>query len=463
MTWIHPHLSLIDRGTGESGTALILGFLSLYIWSRHLISEQNMNGLDEVPFKVPLGLLEGPLEEIVLVSASELTIPDHLQILQETEYKFNLENWVLTGFHDGKSSQITNTSLTVRPTPSCPPYWLMFSSPQESRLASRRSSDLWQPLPRRRSQSLSAADGYFPHPRVKLLMSNLEGEGGYSEDDESSSSEEDSELRCARVPKHQNRGLKVLRRCSSPHLSRTASPCHSVRQNKASPLTLQDFKHLSLSNREKFRVDSPPVVSQKHSKRKLRPLGQISRRHCLTPQPPCSSPTSRPPPRPSTAEHIPSIKSHKPTVPSLSRYSCLPTPPSVTQSLGSQSANPDSSMELLSVLSEDERDLLQAITEQGYPLRTAIAALQRTGRQTPDQILSYLLACDRLCRLGYDKTEVEEALEMFQNCETKAAEFLRLLTLFNEMGFQQNTIKEVLLVHGNHRERALEELMTRVA
>ncbi|KPP74382.1 hypothetical protein Z043_106463 [Scleropages formosus] len=79
------------------------------------------------------------------------------------------------------------------------------------------------------------------------------------------------------------------------------------------------------------------------------------------------------------------------------------------------------------------------------------------------QILSYLLTVDRLCRLGYDETQVEEALEMFQNCETKAAEFLRLLTQFNEMGFQQSAIKEVLLVHENHRERALEELMTRVA
>lgn len=45
----------------------------------------------------------------------------------------------------------------------------------------------------------------------------------------------------------------------------------------------------------------------------------------------------------------------------------------------------------------------------------------------------------------------------------QAAEFLHLLTQFNEMGFQQSAIKEVLLVHGNHRERALEELMTRMA
>ena len=29
------------------------------------------------------------------------------------------------------------------------------------------------------------------------------------------------------------------------------------------------------------------------------------------------------------------------------------------------------------------------------------------------------MACDHLCQLGYDIAEVEEALEMFQNCETK--------------------------------------------
>lgn len=35
------------------------------------------------------------------------------------------------------------------------------------------------------------------------------------------------------------------------------------------------------------------------------------------------------------------------------------------------------------------------------------------------QVLSYLVACDHLCQLGYDMALVEEALEMFQNCETK--------------------------------------------
>ncbi len=40
------------------------------------------------------------------------------------------------------------------------------------------------------------------------------------------------------------------------------------------------------------------------------------------------------------------------------------------------------------------------------------------------QILSYMVACDRLCELGYDEAQVEEALEMFQNCETKVCIWL---------------------------------------
>ncbi|XP_052458898.1 ubiquitin-associated protein 1-like [Carassius gibelio] len=139
------------------------------------------------------------------------------------------------------------------------------------------------------------------------------------------------------------------------------------------------------------------------------------------------------------------------------------SPPAPSRPLSSHAAVLDSSVELLSALSPEERELLVAVTERGYPLRTAIITLQKTGRQSPEQIMRYLVACDRLCELGYDEAQVEEALEMFQNCETKAEEFLRLLAQFHEMGFQQNAIKEVLLVHENHRERALEELMTRVA
>lgn len=41
----------------------------------------------------------------------------------------------------------------------------------------------------------------------------------------------------------------------------------------------------------------------------------------------------------------------------------------------------------------------------------------------------------------------------------QAGEFLRLWQEFSDMGFQQDRIKEVLLVHSNQCEQALEELV----
>ncbi|XP_023698826.2 ubiquitin-associated protein 1-like [Paramormyrops kingsleyae] len=400
-----------------------------------------MNVLDEVPFKIPLGPLEGPQDKVELVTAPELTTLDREKILLETKYEFCLENWVLTGTQEGSACPRSSS----KPRPSCPPYWLMFSSPQESRLA-RLRSDLWEAPLRQRSRSLPATEGRCMHPRVKLLISDSEGEGGYSEDDESSSTEEDGASPRVRAAQwHRPRTPRECRRSSSPHLRRQRSPCQHRRRRTTSPLAPQDSGQPVQPTESILQL-----TSQRHPKRKLHTLGH---RRSLTPQPPCSSPPrSRPPPRPSTAEYKSS---------SLSRYSRLPPPRSVRRAHDSHATLPDSSAELLSALSQDERDLLDAITDQGYPLHTAITALQKTGRQSAERVLSYLLAHDRLCKLGYDETQVEEALEMFQNCEAKAAEFLHLLTQFNEMGFQQNVIKEALLVHENHRERALEELMTR--
>lgn len=44
-----------------------------------------MSCLDEVPFKIPLGVLEDAKEEVELLTAPEITLPDYLKILQETE------------------------------------------------------------------------------------------------------------------------------------------------------------------------------------------------------------------------------------------------------------------------------------------------------------------------------------------------------------------------------------------
>lgn len=60
--------------------------------------------------------------------------------------------------------------------------------------------------------------------------------------------------------------------------------------------------------------------------------------------------------------------------------------PPPSRPLDSHAASLDSSVELLSALSPEERELLAAVTERGYPLRTAILALQKTGRQSPEQV-----------------------------------------------------------------------------
>uniref|UniRef100_A0A8B9BVR4 Ubiquitin associated protein 1 like n=1 Tax=Anser brachyrhynchus TaxID=132585 RepID=A0A8B9BVR4_9AVES len=162
-----------------------------------------------------------------------------------------------------------------------------------------------------------------------------------------------------------------------------------------------------------------------------------------------------PAPPPGPAIPMPPICKHKPTVPSLSPYTCLPP----ARPLASHKTKPDSAADLLTALSQEERDLIEPVIALGYPARKAILTLQKTGRQSLGQFLGYLRACDRLLKQGYEEGQVEEAMEMFQYSENKAAEFLHLLAQFNDMGFQQNEIKEVLLLCGNQRDKALEELM----
>ncbi|XP_077084047.1 uncharacterized protein ubap1lb [Siphateles boraxobius] len=383
-----------------------------------------MSCLDEVPFKIPLGVLEDAEEEVELLTAPEITLPDYLKILQETEYEFSLENWVLTGLQGGYPTLSPRSPCEL--TATCPPYWMMFSSPQESRLASRWSSDFWEPNPRPRSRSLNADHYRAMNARVKFTISDSEDEEFTEEDGANLGEGEAQPKRSDFALPRQGPGLKDLHSCGSPNFLNLPSPCGLSAQR------LGNFRRSSLCG---------PYSSRRNVQRSQSSAG------CTNPCP---------------AKNTNCLLSECINRPALkAQGSSSPLAPS--RPLNSHAAVLDSSVELLSALSPEERELLAAVTEQGYPLRTAIIALQKTGQQSPEQILSYLVACDRLCELGHDESQVEEALEMFQNCETKAEEFLHLLAQFNEMGFQQNAIKEVLLVHENHRERALEELMTHVA
>lgn len=81
---------------------------------------------------------------------------------------------MLTGLQSGFTNQHWHqvSSCASGVPPSCPPYWMMFSSPQQSRLASRHSSDFWEPNPRQRSHSLNPAVLC-----TKFVISDSEDEG----------------------------------------------------------------------------------------------------------------------------------------------------------------------------------------------------------------------------------------------------------------------------------------------
>ncbi|KAK2834598.1 hypothetical protein Q7C36_015299 [Tachysurus vachellii] len=389
-----------------------------------------MGSLDDVPFKVPLGSLDEPLGMMAPVTAQEIIIPDYHQKLHDLQYDFCLENWVLNGFRD-RSNKHDIVPELGGVIPSCPPYWLLFSSPQERRSVHLCRKGLCDKVQRHRSLSLSSADLQRRHlTRTHFLVDNSAHDAaGYSEDDEGSSPEEDQRFRSQSRERSKFCLLQDTQRSVSPR-----APVHS-------------YKNSSSSLKE---MSSPPSLRSSRPHKKHISASSNGKRNVITHKSHVTNTKLQP--RPSSAGPQLSAHQHK-----SSLQAARPR-----TSHGDRHSVPDSSVELLYALSQEERELVESITAHGYTLRSAILALQRTGTRSAEQILNYLLARDRLCALGFEKTQVEDAMEMFQNCESKATEFLRLLAQFGEMGFQQSTIKEVLLLHDNHREKALEELVTHV-
>ncbi|CAJ1056499.1 ubiquitin-associated protein 1-like [Xyrichtys novacula] len=352
-----------------------------------------MNPLEDIPFQTFLGPLR---EEVQLVAAPEISIPDCGRILQDTEYGFNLEKLIVTG------------QQQVCQTPSCPPYWLMFSTPQKSCRPKHRSSDQWAPTLRPRSHSLNSADAHWRHHRtVRFLLSDSEDEDGYFEDNEGSSAEDachsikSRERPRGATPKDTPSKVKESH-CGSSHHCKPASLQGSRGSRNKSPLFQDCRQPLQALEHHRLQQASPFPPGQKNSKKRTRSLGSVGRKLSQ------NTPPAGPPPsrfkqiRPSSAG--PLVTHHK---------------QKALRTGSSPGVFFDSAAELMSALNQEERDVLESITEKGYPLRTAILALQKTGYHNPDKILEYLVASDHLCDLGYDEAQVEEALEMFQNCESK--------------------------------------------
>ncbi|NWU39079.1 UBAP1 protein, partial [Hylia prasina] len=116
--------------------------------------------------------------------------------------------------------------------------------------------------------------------------------------------------------------------------------------------------------------------------------------------------------------------------------------------------------ELQQGLSPSERHCVETVVNMGYSPENVLKAMKKKG-QNIDQVLDYLFAHGQLCEKGFDPLLVEAALEMHQCSEEKITELLQLMSQFKEMGFELKDIKEVLLLHNNDQQKALEDLMAR--
>ncbi|XP_038258097.1 ubiquitin-associated protein 1 [Dermochelys coriacea] len=116
--------------------------------------------------------------------------------------------------------------------------------------------------------------------------------------------------------------------------------------------------------------------------------------------------------------------------------------------------------DMLQALSASERQCVETVVNMGYSYDNVMTAMKKKG-QNIEQVLDYLFAHSQLCEKGFDPLLVEAALEMYQCSEEKTTELLELMSKFKEMGFELKDIKEVLLLHNNDQDNALEDLMAR--
>nr|XP_056721680.1 ubiquitin-associated protein 1-like [Euleptes europaea] len=445
-----------------------------------------MNYLDDVPFRMASSFVDDSVREAHFVRVPQFEMPDCEEIMTCTMHDFSLEKKVLYWVESFSQQNTPWNEVTGDIFPTAPPCWLLFMDTEENS-PEATGSRTEEASPVRRCTS-PASVGEAPLAASMNRDRNTEEED-YNQGQASSPAacaESEQEVPPVSEAKHVPGRLACFFNLPQPKLktppalldASSEGKCPKPAQVKQSqsallfnnmknelarakgklaaflrPLT-QSFTEPSLASKA-----FPPHQRSRNCKNlRYRSVSDASSVATLMPTPP-SMPHGTPTPL-ASAGAIPPIQRHKPTIASLSPYACLPPPPGAQPSLGSHATRPDSTADLLSALSQEERDLIEPVLALGYPIRRAILALQKTGRQSLGQFLGYLSACDKLLKQGYEEAQVEEAMEMFQNPE-KAAEFLHLLSQFNDMGFQQSDIKEVLLLCGNRGDNALEELMTR--
>ncbi|CAK7300482.1 Ubiquitin-associated protein 1-like [Vulpes lagopus] len=436
-----------------------------------------MNALDGVPFKVPNGFVTDtePLPGL------ELSIPACRELLLGSMHDFSLERkalfWVEAVLRGPCPVQCDAPG-----TASAPPAWLLLVSPDPGPEAG-------------------------PPPRLD------EEDDGQEEEDEHEHEHEDEEEQGEEVEQGEDRDQEEAASAEEEEPGPRSPPPGSPASPGPGParysLDVLRGVRSELAGARR-RLSEGRLAARPRAL--LHRLRQRALSLCPGPAPP-PAPAPAPPPRPGAApaalhgrRRAPAAEPQAHGRESLSPYTCLPPLGGVLQRPSACRSHP-ASADLLSALSQEEQDLIGPVVALGYPLHRAIGALQKTGRQSLSQrsalgllwswmvemyvsgtgwvaqvwmlkrmlrtaphwgllgpeailcFLSYLSACDRLLRQGYEEGLVEEAMEMFQFSESQAGEFLRLWEQFSDMGFHQDRIKEVLLVHGNRSEQALEELV----
>lgn len=252
----------------------------------------------------------------------------------------------------------------------------MSGSAQESCRAVHRSSDAWDPSPLRRCYSLNSADART----AKFLISDSEDEDGYCEDNEGSSSED----AC-----HRTRSRERPRGENTHHHScvyhRQPESLHSSK--RSAPLLRECRQPVRGSEQQRSQLE-------KSSRKRERSLAGRSFSQSTAP----AHPSRRLQQRPSSAGAL--VRSRRQVRPLRPRWSGFcrvslisapPSPPQVLSSGAKCGLFFDSAAELLSALSQEERELLETVTETGCPLRTAILALQKTGYRSAEKVKTLLV------------------------------------------------------------------------
>nr|XP_003460820.1 ubiquitin-associated protein 1-like [Cavia porcellus] len=419
-----------------------------------------MSALDGVPFKVSKGFVISAESLPTL----ELSVPACRELLLGSMHDFSLERKALF-CAEAATRGCGPYPCGDQGTASAPPAWLLLLSPDS---------------------------GLAPAPAEPGLQEPPGGEqeagSGGDEEDPSSASEDERRPGGSRpsspATPDPGRRPSLLERLSGSSLAaRPRGLLHCFRRHRACSLSSRRHRACSLSSVPAPRGPlahrhhrRPPTQAPRCPPRARPTAGRHGPRWRKPPSPRGGGGVGRGPPFPVPfrprpgkpfgpkrpqlrARPAPRPGASPPVSQSLSPYTCLPSLRETPQPLKPCRSHPDSAADLLSALSQEEQELIRPVVALGYPLARAITALQRTGRQSLSQFLGYLSARERLLQQGYVEALVDEAMELFQNSESKAREFLRLWEQFSDMGFQPQRIKEVLLVHGNRHEQALEELV----